>query len=222
MRVKKTCRERGKKYHFQKGGINIVFGPKYRPLRSSSTFSISMLSSIWHWVFSNFSPSTLGHIWRCVLFDVGYFRRCLSTWVIQCSVIRCSVSWRSVDRVAIFRKKIIARNSGCFAEEKNLGIPFQTICRKRETLGIPLWTIFGQEKPRNSVPNYFRKRKTSEFHSDHFRKRKNFGIPFQTIFGKEKTSEFHSEPICGTENPFKNPFQTIFGNRKHSIKDHFC
>jgi hypothetical protein len=30
---KTTCRERGKKYHFQKGGgINIVFGPKYRPL----------------------------------------------------------------------------------------------------------------------------------------------------------------------------------------------
>ncbi len=30
---KTTCCERGKKYHFQKGGgINIVFGPKYRPL----------------------------------------------------------------------------------------------------------------------------------------------------------------------------------------------
>jgi hypothetical protein len=31
---KMTCPERGKKYHFQKGGggINIVFGPKYRPL----------------------------------------------------------------------------------------------------------------------------------------------------------------------------------------------
>jgi hypothetical protein len=30
---KTTCRKRGKKYHFQKGGgINIVFGPKYRPL----------------------------------------------------------------------------------------------------------------------------------------------------------------------------------------------
>ncbi len=35
-RQKTTCRERGKKYHFPKGGggvINIVFGPKYRPLR---------------------------------------------------------------------------------------------------------------------------------------------------------------------------------------------
>jgi hypothetical protein len=31
---KTTCRERGEKYHFQKGGggINIVFGLKYRPL----------------------------------------------------------------------------------------------------------------------------------------------------------------------------------------------
>jgi hypothetical protein len=30
---KMTCCERGKKYHFQKGGgINIIFGPKYRPL----------------------------------------------------------------------------------------------------------------------------------------------------------------------------------------------
>jgi hypothetical protein len=30
---KTTCREKGKKYHFQKGGgINIIFGPKYKPL----------------------------------------------------------------------------------------------------------------------------------------------------------------------------------------------
>jgi hypothetical protein len=30
---KTTCRERGKKYNFQKrGGINIVFRSKYRPL----------------------------------------------------------------------------------------------------------------------------------------------------------------------------------------------
>jgi hypothetical protein len=30
---KTMCRTRGKKYHFQRGGgINIVFGPKYRPL----------------------------------------------------------------------------------------------------------------------------------------------------------------------------------------------
>ncbi len=31
---KRTCHERGKKYHLQKGGggINTIFGPKYRPL----------------------------------------------------------------------------------------------------------------------------------------------------------------------------------------------
>jgi hypothetical protein len=30
---KTTCRERGEKYHFQRGGgINILFRPKYRPL----------------------------------------------------------------------------------------------------------------------------------------------------------------------------------------------
>ncbi len=34
-RRKRTCRQRGKKYHFQRGGgINIVFRPKYRPLVS--------------------------------------------------------------------------------------------------------------------------------------------------------------------------------------------
>jgi hypothetical protein len=32
---KMTCRERGKKYHFQRGGgINTVFGPKFRPLHA--------------------------------------------------------------------------------------------------------------------------------------------------------------------------------------------
>jgi hypothetical protein len=29
------------------------------------------------------------------------------------------------------------RNSACFAEEKNIGIPFQTISQKRKILGIP-------------------------------------------------------------------------------------
>jgi hypothetical protein len=35
------CRERGKTYNYQKGGggINIVFGPKYRPLQSTQHFS---------------------------------------------------------------------------------------------------------------------------------------------------------------------------------------
>jgi hypothetical protein len=37
--LKTTCHERGKKYHFQKGGgINIVFGPKYRPLPTSGGY----------------------------------------------------------------------------------------------------------------------------------------------------------------------------------------
>ncbi len=31
---KKICRKTGKKYHFWKEGINIVIGPKYRPLLS--------------------------------------------------------------------------------------------------------------------------------------------------------------------------------------------
>ncbi len=39
---KMMCRERGKKYNFQKGGrggINIVFGPKYRHLPLSAPTS---------------------------------------------------------------------------------------------------------------------------------------------------------------------------------------
>jgi hypothetical protein len=44
---KRTCRERGKKYHFQKGGggINIVFGPKYRPL--SIVVKIFSFKKLW-------------------------------------------------------------------------------------------------------------------------------------------------------------------------------
>ncbi len=39
---KTTCRERGEKYHFQKGGGgNIVFGPKYRPLKESASATTS-------------------------------------------------------------------------------------------------------------------------------------------------------------------------------------
>jgi hypothetical protein len=46
-RGQKTCRERGKNYHFQKGReggggeINIVFGPKYKPLASSDVLAES-------------------------------------------------------------------------------------------------------------------------------------------------------------------------------------
>ncbi len=37
------CHERGKKYNFQKGGgINIVFGPKYRPLEVRGPTSVAV------------------------------------------------------------------------------------------------------------------------------------------------------------------------------------
>jgi hypothetical protein len=43
---KTTCREKAKKYHFQKGGgINIVFGPKYRPLGIQELFTALHLES---------------------------------------------------------------------------------------------------------------------------------------------------------------------------------
>jgi hypothetical protein len=137
------------------------------------------------------------------------------------------------SRVAIFRQKNYSakigtsrnrrqfrRNPASFAEEKNLGIPFRTIARKRKTLGIPFLlfrtisrkrktirnpfrtisrkgkplgisfrTIFGWEKPRNFVPNHFRKRKPQNSVPNHFRNRINFRIPFRIIFGTEKTWE---------------------------------
>jgi hypothetical protein len=70
-------------------------------------------------------------------------------------------------------------------------------------LGILLWSIFGREKPRNSVPNYFWMRKTPDLHFKPFlEEKKNLRIPFRIIFGREKTLEFRSEPILH--------------NRKHS------
>jgi hypothetical protein len=41
------CCERGKKHHFQKGGGDIIFRPKYRPLFSSketATFDLLSIS----------------------------------------------------------------------------------------------------------------------------------------------------------------------------------
>ncbi len=83
--------------------------------------------------------------------------------------------WAIITRVAIFRQVNyfavngtrqnrwqFRRNSICFAEEKNFGIPFWTISQKRKTLGIPFQTIFRWEK-------------TSEFCSESFLKEKNFG-----------------------------------------------
>ncbi len=66
------------------------------------------------------------------------------------------------------KERQFRRNSASFAEEKNLGIPFRTISRKRKTLGIPFRT--------NS------------------RKRNTIGIPLRTISRKRKPSEFRSEP----------------------------
>jgi hypothetical protein len=50
---KMTSRERGKKYHLQRGGgINIVFGPKYRPLPYILTRALAIRQYktcyIWH------------------------------------------------------------------------------------------------------------------------------------------------------------------------------
>ncbi len=83
------------------------------------------------------------------------------------------------------------RDSACFAEEKDLGIPLRTNSQKRKTLGIPSLTIFGGEKPRNSVPNNF------------FSEEKNFGILFLTNSRNRKHSKIHSKLFLGTENTRK-------------------
>jgi hypothetical protein len=72
------------------------------------------------------------------------------------------------------------RNSACFAEEKNLGIPLWTISRTRKTLGLRSEPFLRREKP-------------TEFRSEPFLDEKNSGIPFWAIFRREKTSEFRSE-----------------------------
>jgi hypothetical protein len=75
-----------------------------------------------------------------------------------------------------------------FRERENLEIPFRAISRKRKPLGIPFQTIFGWEKPGNSVPNYFRKgRNLGILFRTIFGREKNLGIPFRTIFGRENT-----------------------------------
>jgi hypothetical protein len=96
------------------------------------------------------------------------------------------------------------QNSVCFAEEKNLGIPFRTISCKRKT--IPFQTIFNY-KTLEFLSKPFSEEKTSEFRSELFSEEKKLGIPFRP-FSEEKTLE--------------NPFQTIFGNRRQSKNDDFC
>ncbi len=120
------------------------------------------------------------------------------------------------SKVAIFRQKNYSaeyetrrnrreflRNSICFVEKKNLGIPFQTISGKRKTIQFQTISMI---KPWNSFPNHFQKRKLRNSVPNHFRKKKN--------------TEFHSE-LFSEEKTLKNPFQTIFGNRKHSKNDDF-
>jgi hypothetical protein len=74
---------------------------------------------------------------------------------------------RPPTRVGNFRQKnysakdgvdgtigLFRRNSGCSAEQKTLGIPFQTIPRKRNQLGIPFRGAKKEAKSRNSVPKH--------------------------------------------------------------------
>jgi hypothetical protein len=81
-------------------------------------------------------------------------------------------------------RRELRRNSVCFAEEKNLGIPFQTIYWKRKT--IPFQTIFNDETL-EFLSKPFSEEKTSEFRSEPFSEETKIGIPFRTIFGRENT-----------------------------------
>ncbi len=92
------------------------------------------------------------------------------------------------------REKPLEFRSKPFLDKKNLRIPFQT--------------IFGREKPRNSVPTIFGREKTSDFHSKPFLEKKKLWNSVPNHFLQQKI--------------LKNLFQTIFRNRKHSKKDHFC
>ncbi len=44
--VEKRRVTRGGKYHFQKGGINIIFGPKYRPLTYGRQRSVTLFCTV--------------------------------------------------------------------------------------------------------------------------------------------------------------------------------
>jgi hypothetical protein len=92
------------------------------------------------------------------------------------------------------REKLLEFHSEPFSDKKNFGIPFQT--------------IFGREKPWNSVPTIFGREKNPEFYSEPFSEKKKLQNYVPNHFFEQKTH--------------KNPFHTIFGNRKHSKKDHFC
>jgi hypothetical protein len=119
-------------------------------------------------------------------------------------------------------------NTACFAEEKNLGIPFRTISRKRKTLGILFQTISWKRKPSEICSKPFLGReKPSEFHSEPFLGREK-PIEFRSEpFLDDKTSELYSERFSEAKKPrnsvlnhfqkrknFVIPFQIIFGREK--------
>ncbi len=87
------------------------------------------------------------------------------------------------------------RNSACFAEENHLGIPFQTISRKRKTLGIPFQTISWM-------------RKTLVFHSG-------------PILEEKKLRNFVPNQFPVTENTLKS-IPNQFWEQKTLQKNHFC
>jgi hypothetical protein len=106
------------------------------------------------------------------------------------------------------------RNSACFAEEKNLGIQFQTISQKRKTLGIPFQTISQKRKPSEFCSEPFLGReKPSEFRCELFLGR-NPRNCIVNHFWIRKTSEFHSEPFLEEKNP-RNSILNYFRKRKN-------
>ncbi len=143
--------------------------------------------------------------WRSFLAQYSTRPYCFNTRLSYCSLAL-------VPRVAIFREKQnsaefgtsrnrrqFRRNSACFAEEKNLGIAFRTISRKRKTLFIPFRTI---SRKRNTLGIPFRTIS---------RKRNTLGIPFRTIYRKRKTIGIPLRTISRRRKLLGIPFWIIFG-----------
>ncbi len=116
-------------------------------------------------------------------------------------------------RIAIFRQKNYSaeyetrrnrrefrRNSVCFAEEKNLGIPFRTISWKRKT--IPFQTILN-DKTLVCLSDPFSEEKTSEFRSKPFLEEKKTRNSIPNHFRKRKHLKIRSKQFLGTENTRK-------------------
>jgi hypothetical protein len=129
-------------------------------------------------------------------------------------------------------RRQFCRNSACFTEEKNLGIKFQTISRKRKTLEIPFQTISWRRKPSEFCSEPFLGReKPSEFCSEQFLGREKPTEFHSELFLEEKTSAFCSLPISEEKKPRNSvlnhfqkrknlgiPFRIIFGREKTSEK----